>query len=142
MNYNGRNCLVYYKNKLVWKGVREPSTKLWVLPLVPNTKPEHRPYQLPYEEEYAENAYQMTSKAAIIKYLHQCLFCPPKNTLIKVIKNNQLTTWPGLTAEAVEKYLPYQISLSKLPNKYNGRTMMRSFYFCGGRATAIAMRQL
>ena len=106
VNYNGMNCLVYYKNKLVWKGSREPSTKLWVLPLAPNTKPEHRPYQIPDNEEYAANAYQMTSKAALIKYLHQCLFCPPKSTLIKAIKNSQLTTWPGLTAEAVEKYLP------------------------------------
>ena len=106
MNYNGRNCLVYYKNKLVWGGVREPSTKLWVLPLAPKTKPEHRPYQLPDEEEYAANAYQMTSKASLIEYLHQCLLCPPKSTLIKAIKNNQLITWPGLTAEAVDTYLP------------------------------------
>ena len=35
----------------------------------------------------------------------------------------------------------YQISLGNLPNKYYGRTM-RSFYFRGGRATAVAMRQL
>ena len=27
-------------------------------------------------------------------------------TLLKAIKNNQQTTWPGLTAKAVEKYLP------------------------------------
>ena len=36
----------------------------------------------------------------------------------------------------------YQISLSKLPNKYYGRTMKRSFYFRGGRAMAVAIRQL
>ena len=48
----------------------------------------------------------MTSKEEVIKFLHQCLFCPTKSTLLKAIKNNQLTTWPGLTAEAVEKYLP------------------------------------
>ena len=28
-------------------------------------------------------------------------------TLLKAIKNNQLATWPGLTAEAVQNYLPY-----------------------------------
>ena len=48
----------------------------------------------------------MTSKAALIKYLRECLFCPAKKTLLKAIKNNQLVTWPGLTAAAVEKYLP------------------------------------
>ena len=33
-------------------------------------------------------------------------FFPPKLTLLKAIKNNQLATWPGLTTEAVQKYLP------------------------------------
>ena len=43
---------------------------------------------------------------------------------------------------AANHHVEYQISLSKLPNKYYGRTMKRSFYFRGGRATAVAMRQL
>ena len=68
---------------------------------------QHWPYQTDESnKEYAANAYQMTSKAALIKYLHQCLFCPPKVTLLKAIRSNQLTTWPGLTTGAVEKYLP------------------------------------
>ena len=54
----------------------------------------------------ANNAYQITSKEEPIRYLHQCLFCPPKLTLLKAIKNHQLATWPGLTTEAVQKYLP------------------------------------
>ena len=48
----------------------------------------------------------MTSKEELIRYLHQCLFCPPKQTLLKAIKNNQLATWTGLTTEAVQKCLP------------------------------------
>jgi hypothetical protein len=48
----------------------------------------------------------MTSKESLIQYLHQCLFSPPKRTLIKAIDNNQFTTWPGLTAKAVQQYLP------------------------------------
>jgi len=47
----------------------------------------------------------MTSKRALIRYLHQCLFSPPKLTLLKAIENNQLPTWPGLTADAVKKHL-------------------------------------
>jgi len=87
-------------------GQREATTKLWVLPLQLDTHPEQLPCQTEEtDKEYAANAYQMTLKAALIKYLHQCLFCPPKRTLMKAIKNNQLTLWPGLTAEAVEKYL-------------------------------------
>ena len=42
----------------------------------------------------------------MIKYLHQALFSPAKATLIKAIENNQFASWPGLTADAVKKYLP------------------------------------
>ena len=48
----------------------------------------------------------MSSKEELVKYLHQCLFCPPKSTLFKAVSNNQLATWPGLTTDALEKYLP------------------------------------
>jgi len=63
------------------------------------------PYQFKENaKEYAANAYQMTSNVALIKYLHQCLFCPPKSTPMKATEKKQLTTWPGLTAKAVGKY--------------------------------------
>ena len=52
----------------------------------------------------AANIYAMTSKEALIRYLHQCLFSPSKKTLVKAIENNQLTTWSGITAEAVRKH--------------------------------------
>jgi hypothetical protein len=55
--------------------------------------------------ETANNVYQMTSKDALVKFLHQCLFSPPKRTLVKALDNQQLPTWP-LTKEAVVKYLP------------------------------------
>ena len=59
--YNGKHCLVYYRKKLVWKDRREATTKLWVLPLDPDTPTQHWPYQTEESnEEYAANAYQMT----------------------------------------------------------------------------------
>ena len=97
--------IVYHNEKVMWKGSREKLTALWVLPLKPNMK-------IPtYQEEESrnhtvKNVYQMSSKEEVIKFLHQCLFCPPNSTLLKSIRNNQLAIWPGLTAEAVEKYLP------------------------------------
>ena len=54
----------------------------------------------------AENAYAMTSKELLIRYLHQFLFSQTKKTVVKAIENNQLTTWPGLTVDAVRKHLP------------------------------------
>jgi hypothetical protein len=54
----------------------------------------------------ANNAFATTSKAALIRYLHQALFSPTKATLLNAIRKQQLLTWPGLTADAVRKYLP------------------------------------
>ena len=112
MTYDDDECRVYFKGKIVWSGNREPSTKLWVLPLEPGkarevkNRLEKQDHQANLAMHQANNAYTMSCKESLIKYLHQCLFCPPKTTLIAAIKNNQLTTWPGLTAKAVEKYLP------------------------------------
>ena len=55
--------------------------------------------------QMANNAYNIKSKGRLIKYLHQCLFRPPKTSLIKYLQNNQLPTWSGLTDQAVEKHL-------------------------------------
>ena len=59
------------------------------------------------------NAYTMSYMESSIKFLHQCLFFPLKQKLIKAIENNQLTTWPGLIVKAVEKYLPNHASATQ-----------------------------
>ena len=56
-------------------------------------------------QEQANNAYATTTKADLIKYLHQAAFSPVKKTWMKAIENGQFATWPGLTKEAVQKYL-------------------------------------
>jgi hypothetical protein len=115
VQYNSTACSVYFQGSLVWIGKREPTTGLWILPLNPkqttddntSTTPQRQNLlALETTEHLAQNAYTMTSKEALIKYLHQCLFSPPKRTLIKAINNNQFSTWPGLTANAVQRYLP------------------------------------
>ena len=56
--------------------------------------------------EQANNAYATTTKADLIQYLHQAAFSPVKKTWMNAIENGQFATWPGLTKEAVRKYLP------------------------------------
>ena len=70
---------------------------------------EKQDYQANFTTYQAHNAYTMSYNESLIKYLHQCLFLTPKQTLIAAIKNNQLTTWPGLTSRAVEGYLPNHV---------------------------------
>ena len=57
------------------------------------------------EIQITNNAYYITSKGSIIKYLHQCLFSEHQ-TLTKAIHNNQVPTCLGLTSQAVEMILP------------------------------------
>ena len=101
-------CSVYYNNKLVWKGGLEPQTRLWILPLqeYKNTSPET---QSLHTKNMAYNAYPMISIAALIKYLHQAAFSPPKQKFLKAINNKQFSIWPGLIARAFQKYLPYLV---------------------------------
>ena len=37
---------------------------------------------------------------------HQAAVSPPKKTLLKAISNKTISTWPGFTKKAVQKYLP------------------------------------
>jgi hypothetical protein len=106
--YNSDECRVYLKGKLVWTGIREPSTGLWILPLTPRKEnlhalDLHQPHR---PAETANSAYSMSSKESHIKFLHRCLLSPPKKTLLKALENNQFTSWPGFTLTAVKKYLP------------------------------------
>ena len=108
VTYTHEHCNVEYNKKLVWQGTREQGTGLWVLPLneespIHSTRDQDTKI---HQTETAYNVHALTSKASVIKFLHQCLFSPPKTTLLKAVENNQLPTWPGFTAEAIKKYLP------------------------------------
>jgi hypothetical protein len=72
--YDENTCSVYFNHKMMWIGQREPSTGLWVLPLDPTNAPEDPANHHPTDtatNHVANNAYtSMTSKDALIKYLH------------------------------------------------------------------------
>ena len=41
-----------------------------------------------------------------IKYLHQCAFSPTPRTWIQAVKKGHFKTWPGVTVDAIQRYLP------------------------------------
>ena len=108
VEYDTNECRVIYKDKKIWNGNIEPSKGLWVLPLNPTLEFKLSMNHMQYipTKEVASNAHTIKSKRSLINYLHQCLFWPPKKTLLKSIANNQFTTWPGLTYVAAQKYIP------------------------------------
>ena len=73
VEYDDEECTVRYGNSVVWEGVREPSTELWVLPLTGARPAATTGLPTPTPTKTANNAYQMTSKEALVRFIHQCL---------------------------------------------------------------------
>jgi hypothetical protein len=102
------------KGMKVMDGYREPSTRLWRPHLHANQ------YSIDDLIQNAQNndgfAHHVNAlipegtAADVIQFLHKALFSPSMSTLLQAIKNNQLTTWPGMTAENVIKHLPKSIA--------------------------------
>ena len=58
-------------------------------------------------EAFSENhVYDTKSKQDLILFYHAACFSPPKRTFVEAIKRNAFASWPGLTADIVNKYLP------------------------------------
>jgi hypothetical protein len=102
------------KGKRVMDGYREPSTRLWRLHLNQNEPSIDKLIQnAQHKDGYAHHVNALIPEgtaADVIQFLHKALLSPSTSTLLKAIKNNQLTTWPGMTTENVIKHLPKSIA--------------------------------
>ena len=59
-----------------------------------------------FAHEFLGNLIPTSSQEELAMYYHQCLCSPPKSSMLKAIRNNQLASFPGLTYELISKYLP------------------------------------
>ncbi|KAL7479932.1 hypothetical protein ACHAW6_007837 [Cyclotella cf. meneghiniana] len=110
--FTKKDCQIFYKGKLILVGHRHKATGLWIVPLGPRKATSSVPTPT-FPSHAAHNAYQSSSKAKLIQFLHQCAFSPPPSTRIRAINNQQFASWPGLTADAVRKYLPDSTATAK-----------------------------
>jgi hypothetical protein len=65
--------------------------------------PEFLPEQPP-PTKAIHNVYKLKKQPELIWYLHAAVGFPTKPTWIKVIKNKQFVSWPGLTTKAIAKH--------------------------------------
>eukprot|EP00978_Attheya_sp_CCMP212_P029499 scaffold104960_cov29-Attheya_sp.AAC.2 len=102
VTYDDAACTVYYKDKIVWIGNRDPSTGLWILALKPKkpTKPDrpetnNKKQGSASKQHQVNNAYHMTTKQELIQFLHQYLpsSCPAtdKGHMKRQAKGNRST---------------------------------------------------
>jgi hypothetical protein len=53
----------------------------------------------------ANNVYALRNTGALVNYIHNAMFSCTKSALVHAVKKGHLTTWPGLTVEAINKHL-------------------------------------
>jgi hypothetical protein len=53
----------------------------------------------------ANNVYALRNTGTLVNYLHKAMFSCTKSALVHALKKGHLTTWPGLTVEAINKHL-------------------------------------
>ena len=54
----------------------------------------------------AHHVYDIKSTQELILFYHAVFFSPTKSKFVEAIKRNAFTTWPGLSTDIVNKYLP------------------------------------
>jgi hypothetical protein len=94
------------KQKTLLKGSRDSNTGLWRINVCQkevqtrgNTaKPQNR-------ISSANNVYDLRNTGTLVDYLHNAMFSCTKSALIHAVKKGHLATWPGLTEDAINKYL-------------------------------------
>ena len=96
--FSKHKCTIYNKrNKPVITGIRNHSMGLYEQSIPQNNN----------QNIHQANATLPTiNLEEPIKYLHQCAFSPTPRTWIQVVKKGHFKTWPGVTIEAIKRYLP------------------------------------
>ena len=61
----------------------------------------------------AANVYKMRTKKDLAQYLHLACWSPSPHTWIQAIDLGFFATFPGLTPQLINKYLPKSISTAK-----------------------------
>ena len=63
-------------------------------------------WTVPLAEEKAMNVYELPSTKEVVRFQHAALGFPTKATLLTSICNNNLVTFPGMTADNIGKFFP------------------------------------
>jgi hypothetical protein len=97
-------------------GSRDPKSRLWRVNLKQSFETKH---------VQCNHAHDNNNQKDLINYLRAACFSPVKSTWITAIKNENFSSWPGLTEHAVEKHLSKSTSTTKghlNQQKQNART--------------------
>jgi hypothetical protein len=91
------------KQKTLLKGSQDSSTGLWRINVC--TKKVQTNNVTAKQNSAANNVYSLRNTGALVNYMHKSMFSCTKSALIHAVKKGHLAAWPGLTEDAINKYL-------------------------------------
>ena len=96
--FSKHQCTIYNKhNQPVITGIRNHTTGLYE---------QHISTHNNQNIHQANATLPTTNLQEHIKYLHQCAFSPTARTWLQAVKKGHFKTWPGVTIEVIQRYLP------------------------------------
>ena len=104
--FDEKRVTIYDKltRQIVMQGHRDPNTTLYMINMAAPLramKEQHIPDTL-----RANHVYETKPKQELTLFYHAACFSPAKRTFVDAININAFASWPGLTVELVNKYLP------------------------------------
>ena len=111
--FDEKRVTIYKKSKrqIFMQGHRYPNNTLYMINMAAplgSMKEQHIPDTL-----RANHLYEKKSKQEPTLFYHAACFSPTKRTFVDAIKRNAFASWPGLTVELVNKYLPITEATTK-----------------------------
>ena len=111
-------CEIDLEGETLYRGWREgPGSRLWRIKLTDDGTQKIQPDADPADYDAisgticmaigfsVNNIYECQNKHQLIKYYHASLASHPKRTLVAAAKTGYLRGFPGLTAEAINKFI-------------------------------------
>jgi hypothetical protein len=92
--------------KPLLKGSRDSNTGVWRINVCQKEVLTRGTTSAPPNQISAtNNVNDLRNTGALVNYLHKAMFSCTKSDLIHDVKKGHLATWPGLTEDAINKYL-------------------------------------
>jgi hypothetical protein len=116
--YDANETTITITRGVILRGFKCPMTGMWRIPLVDlvrnnntdtvivNCPPLEFLPARPPPADTIHNVYEFKTQPELVQYYHAATGFPTKPTWLKAIKNMNFASWPGLTADGVNRHYP------------------------------------
>jgi hypothetical protein len=108
VTFKKRHCNIIYNNKTILRGLKDPITDLWTIPINADRTTPPRPAEAIQTKEakyVAVFAHSISTRANKVKFAHQALCNPTISKLLKATRRGFLKGCPNISETLILKYL-------------------------------------